>query len=238
MRNSHCAVSTGFSMQSVCAASIIMMRRPGSSTIGPRATGVATLPGPLDIPPWESGSPFRLFLHWAYAAAHMRLTHAATLGLDGYGALIVGAERFGKIRHRACRFPERARQCRRRLRAGRARASRGRPLGPRRVQAGSGGTSSRRRGARRVRSRRTQLAWQGRVRGGEAFPQGPRRPDGDRCPAHPGGRATAAHLDRARHIPRRRPSPWRPRACSSFPVTPPRASAFLPAWSAGSRPSA
>lgn len=60
------------------------------------ATGVMTLPGPLDIPPWESGSPFRLFLHWAYAAASMRLTHAATLGLDGYGALIVGASGAGK----------------------------------------------------------------------------------------------------------------------------------------------
>lgn len=60
------------------------------------ATGVLTLPGPLDIPPWESGSPFRLFLHWAYAAASMRLTHAATLGLGGYGALIAGASGSGK----------------------------------------------------------------------------------------------------------------------------------------------
>ena len=60
------------------------------------ATGVLTLPGPLDIPPWESGSPFRLFLHWAYAAADMRLTHAATLGLGGYGALITGASGSGK----------------------------------------------------------------------------------------------------------------------------------------------
>ena len=59
-------------------------------------TGVLTLPGPLDIPPWESGSPFRLFLHWAYAAAHMRLTHAATLGLGGFGALISGASGSGK----------------------------------------------------------------------------------------------------------------------------------------------
>jgi hypothetical protein len=57
---------------------------------------VVTLPGPLDIPPWESGSPLRLFLHWAYAAARMRLTHAATLGLGGYGALIVGASGSGK----------------------------------------------------------------------------------------------------------------------------------------------
>lgn len=60
------------------------------------ATGVMTLPGPMDFPPWESGSPFRLFLHWAYAAAGMRLTHAATLGLGGVGALIVGASGAGK----------------------------------------------------------------------------------------------------------------------------------------------
>lgn len=58
--------------------------------------GVATLPGPMEIPPWESATPFRLFLHWAYAAANMRLTHAATLGLGGYGALIVGASGSGK----------------------------------------------------------------------------------------------------------------------------------------------
>lgn len=60
------------------------------------ATGVVTLPGAMDIPPWESGSPFRLFLHWAYAAANMRLTHAATLGVGGYGALIAGASGSGK----------------------------------------------------------------------------------------------------------------------------------------------
>ena len=60
------------------------------------ATGLLTLPGPLAIPPWESGSPFRLFLHWAYAAADLRLTHAATLGLGAYGALIVGASGSGK----------------------------------------------------------------------------------------------------------------------------------------------
>ena len=60
------------------------------------AAGVLSLPGPLDIPPWESGSPFRLFLHWAYAAANMRLAHAATLGLGGYGALITGASGSGK----------------------------------------------------------------------------------------------------------------------------------------------
>lgn len=60
------------------------------------ATGAFTLPGPVGMPPWESGSPLRLFLHWAYAAAGMRLTHAATLGVDGLGALVVGASGSGK----------------------------------------------------------------------------------------------------------------------------------------------
>lgn len=61
-----------------------------------RAVGVQTLPSELGIPPWETGSPLRLFLHWAYAAADMRLTHAATLGLNGRGALIAGASGSGK----------------------------------------------------------------------------------------------------------------------------------------------
>jgi hypothetical protein len=60
------------------------------------AVGVQTLPAQLGIPPWEFGSPLRLFLHWAYAAADMRLTHAATLGLNGRGALIAGASGSGK----------------------------------------------------------------------------------------------------------------------------------------------
>jgi len=58
--------------------------------------GVQTLPSPLGLPPWELASPLRLFLHWAYAASNLRLTHAATLGLDGRGALIVGASGSGK----------------------------------------------------------------------------------------------------------------------------------------------
>ncbi len=60
------------------------------------ATGVQTLPTPLDVPPWESASPLRLFLHWAYAAANMRLTHAATLGLKGRGVLMAGPSGSGK----------------------------------------------------------------------------------------------------------------------------------------------
>jgi hypothetical protein len=60
------------------------------------AVGVHTLPGCLDIPPWERGSPLRLFVHWAHAGSGRRLTHAATLGLNGRGALIVGASGSGK----------------------------------------------------------------------------------------------------------------------------------------------
>jgi hypothetical protein len=61
-----------------------------------RSLGVQTLPSPLGVPPWETGSPLRLFLHWAYAAAGMRLTHAATLGLRGRGVLIAGPSGSGK----------------------------------------------------------------------------------------------------------------------------------------------
>ena len=61
-----------------------------------RAIGVQTLPTQLGVPPWETGSPLRLFLHWAYAAAGMRLTHAATLGLKGRGVLIAGPSGSGK----------------------------------------------------------------------------------------------------------------------------------------------
>jgi hypothetical protein len=60
------------------------------------ALGVQALPTHLGIPPWELGSPLRLFLHWVYAAAGMRLTHAATLGLNGRGALIAGPSGSGK----------------------------------------------------------------------------------------------------------------------------------------------
>jgi hypothetical protein len=60
------------------------------------ALGVQTLPTGLGLPPWELGSPLRLFLHWAYAAASLRLTHAATLGLNGRGALIAGPSGSGK----------------------------------------------------------------------------------------------------------------------------------------------
>jgi hypothetical protein len=58
--------------------------------------GVQTLASDLGLPPWEFGSPLRLFLHWAYASAGMRLTHAGTLGVDGVGVMIVGPSGSGK----------------------------------------------------------------------------------------------------------------------------------------------
>jgi hypothetical protein len=61
-----------------------------------QGVGIMTLSSALGIPPWETGSPLRLFLHWAYAAAGLRLVHAATLGLGGEGVLISGASGSGK----------------------------------------------------------------------------------------------------------------------------------------------
>jgi len=63
---------------------------------GAARAGVHVLPDPTGIPPWEAGSPLRLFLHWAWAGPTRRLTHAATLGLAGSGALIVGPSGSGK----------------------------------------------------------------------------------------------------------------------------------------------
>jgi hypothetical protein len=71
--------------------------RPSWQVYDPAARfGVQSLSAPLAFPPWESASPLRLFLHWAYASIGLRLTHAATLGVDGHGALIVGASGSGK----------------------------------------------------------------------------------------------------------------------------------------------
>jgi hypothetical protein len=61
-----------------------------------QSVGVMTLSSPVGIPPWETGSPLRLFLHWAYAAAGLRLVHAATLGLGDEGVLISGPSGSGK----------------------------------------------------------------------------------------------------------------------------------------------
>ena len=59
-------------------------------------TGVQLVRRKGAMPAWESGGPLRAFLHWAYAAQQRRLCHAATLGLDGQGILLVGAGGSGK----------------------------------------------------------------------------------------------------------------------------------------------
>lgn len=58
--------------------------------------GVMTLNSPFGLPPWEISSPLRVFIHWAYAAAGLRLIHAATLGIGSEGALISGPSGSGK----------------------------------------------------------------------------------------------------------------------------------------------
>lgn len=49
-----------------------------------------------DLPPWDSGSPLRLFLHWSLSAPRRRMVHAASLGVDGKGVLITGPGGSGK----------------------------------------------------------------------------------------------------------------------------------------------
>lgn len=48
------------------------------------------------LPPWEPGAPLRAFLHWGLKVRGLHLCHAATLGLDGRGILLVGAGGAGK----------------------------------------------------------------------------------------------------------------------------------------------
>jgi hypothetical protein len=49
-----------------------------------------------DLPPWDFGVPLRQHLHWLLAEHGLRLTHAATLGRNGRGVLIVGDGGAGK----------------------------------------------------------------------------------------------------------------------------------------------
>jgi len=57
---------------------------------------VQLMRGPDAYPPWETGAPLRVFLHWAYAALGRRLVHAGTLGHGGRGVLLAGAGGAGK----------------------------------------------------------------------------------------------------------------------------------------------
>lgn len=51
---------------------------------------------PQALPLWESGGPLRALLHWAYLEKHKRFCHAATLGFDNKGIMLVGAGGSGK----------------------------------------------------------------------------------------------------------------------------------------------
>lgn len=46
--------------------------------------------------PWEASLPLRQFLHWAYQARGMRLMHAASLGVNNEGVLLIGSGGAGK----------------------------------------------------------------------------------------------------------------------------------------------
>lgn len=48
------------------------------------------------LPPWDSGSPLRNFLHWHLAGPDRDLIHAGTLGIDGGGILLAGRGGSGK----------------------------------------------------------------------------------------------------------------------------------------------
>lgn len=58
--------------------------------------GVQLIRKPGALPPWESGSPLRNFLHWTFSERARRLCHCATLGIDGKGILLAGAGGSGK----------------------------------------------------------------------------------------------------------------------------------------------
>ena len=58
--------------------------------------GVQLIRRPGMLPPWETGAPLRTFLHWAYMSIGWRLCHAATLGLQSRGILLVGSGGSGK----------------------------------------------------------------------------------------------------------------------------------------------
>lgn len=58
--------------------------------------GVQLMRDPDILPPWDSGSPLRNFLHWHFMRSGRALIHAGTLGLDGEGLLLAGTGGSGK----------------------------------------------------------------------------------------------------------------------------------------------
>jgi hypothetical protein len=49
-----------------------------------------------DLPPWDFGAPLRQHLHWLLPQHRLRLTHAAAVGRNGRGVLLVGDGGSGK----------------------------------------------------------------------------------------------------------------------------------------------
>ncbi len=58
--------------------------------------GVQLARATADLPDWFAGAPLRQHLHWLLRARGRRLAHAATLGRDGRGILILGHGGAGK----------------------------------------------------------------------------------------------------------------------------------------------
>lgn len=61
-----------------------------------RRVGVQLIRRPAARPLWESGAPLRAFLHWAHGSEVAQLCHAASVGVNGRGVLLVGAGGSGK----------------------------------------------------------------------------------------------------------------------------------------------
>lgn len=60
------------------------------------ATGVLLMNTPADLPAWDGGAPLVDLVRQAFALRGMRVVHAATLGTDGRGILLVGDGGAGK----------------------------------------------------------------------------------------------------------------------------------------------
>jgi hypothetical protein len=58
--------------------------------------GVQLARSPTDLPPWFAGAPLRQHLHWLLRARGWRIAHAAGLGLNGRGVLLLGHGGAGK----------------------------------------------------------------------------------------------------------------------------------------------
>ncbi|MEQ1769120.1 MAG: serine kinase [Devosia sp.] len=58
--------------------------------------GVEMIENPKALPDWDFSFPMRDFLHWGLQSIGWRLVHSGTLGVNGRGALIIGAGGSGK----------------------------------------------------------------------------------------------------------------------------------------------